>query len=348
MKRISRLLVLGAAAAAALIGSVPSAEACSRILYVGSDSLRIVGRSLDWKTPIPTNLYVYPRGIAKKGHDKPGAVTWTSRYGAVYAVGYDGGVTEGMNEKGLVINGLFCRGTVYENDSTRNLPPMSLAMFPAWILDNCATTADAVALLRKQDFNISGAEFDGGTTSTLHWGITDPTGASAMVEFDHGRINIYEGQDLPVLTNDPTYPAITAINEYWTKIGGTHMLPGTVTSADRFVRAAFFDSHVEKTADPDLGVSIVRSIMANVSVPYTYTSGEANLSATQWRSYANIRDLRYYFDVVTNDGIFYIDLAKCDLRKGAPVMKIDVSKSRLYVGEANGHLFRTAPFTPMY
>ncbi len=41
------------------------AEGCSRVLYVGSDSLRIVGRSLDWKTPIPTNIYVYPRGIKK-------------------------------------------------------------------------------------------------------------------------------------------------------------------------------------------------------------------------------------------------------------------------------------------
>ena len=47
-------------------------EACSRVLYVGNDSLRIVGRSLDWKTPIPTNLYVYPRGMKKVGNNLPG------------------------------------------------------------------------------------------------------------------------------------------------------------------------------------------------------------------------------------------------------------------------------------
>lgn len=344
---LSRFL-LGAALGAAAICGTPSADACSRILYVGDDSLRIVGRSLDWKNPIPTNLYVYPRGMAKKGHSLPGAVEWTSRYGSVYAVGYDGGVTEGMNEKGLVVNGLFCKGTVYENTSTRNRPPMSLAMFPAWILDLCATTPEAVALLGKHDFNISGATFDGGTVSALHWGITDSAGRSAIIEFADGEIKIYEGQDLPVLTNDPTYPAMTAINDYWVAKGGTHTLPGTVSSPDRFVRGYFFDHHVEKTADPDLGFSILRSIMANVSVPYTYTSGDANLSATQWRSYANLRDMRYYFDVVTNDGIFYIDLSKCDLRKGAPVMKLDVSRSRGYVGEVNSHLFKTAPFTPMY
>lgn len=324
------------------------AQACSRILYVGDDNLRIVGRSLDWKTPIPTNIYVYPRGIHKMGNSIPGSVTWTSKYGAVYAVSYDGGVTEGMNENGLVVNGLFCKDTVYDNDSTSNRPPMSLAMFPAWILDMCADTPEAVALIGRHDFNISGATFDGGTVSALHWGITDAMGRSAMIEFDHGAIRIYEGQDFRVLTNDPAYPEMNAINAYWEKIGGTHALPGTVSSPDRFVRGYFFGGHVEKTADPDLGVSITRSILVNVSVPYTYTVGEGNVSATQWRTFANIRDLRYYFDMVTNPGMFYVDLGKCDLRKGASVMKLDTSKSSDYVGDVTSKLFPTTPFTPMY
>lgn len=346
---MKKLLTRIFAAAALLVAAgTQYADACSRILYVGSDSLRIVGRSLDWKTPIPTNLYVYPRCIAKEGHSLPGAVKWVSKYGAIYAVGYDGGVTEGMNEKGLVVNGLFCKGTVYENDSTKNLPPMSLAMFPAWLLDNCANTAEAVALLEKHDFNISGASFDNGTTSTLHWGITDPTGASAVVEFDHGSIRIYTGQDITAMTNDPTFPSMNAINDYWQAKGGTHTLPGTVSSPDRFVRGYFFAHHVDPTSDPDLGFSIIRSILMNVSVPYTYTVGEANVSSTQWRSFANLRDLRYYFDVVTNPGAYYIDLSKCDLRPGASVMKLDTSKSSTFVGEANSHLFKSAPFTPMY
>lgn len=341
--------ILAIATALAAFAGIQNAEGCSRVLYVGNDSLRIVGRSLDWKTPIPTNLYVYPRGMHKAGNSLPGSVEWTSKYGAVYAVGYDGGVTEGMNEKGLVVNGLFCKGTVYTNDSTMNRPPMSLAMFPAWLLDLCADTPEAVALLKAHDFNISGATFDEGTVSTLHWGITDSQGRSAMVEFDHGNIRIYEGQDIPVLTNDPTFPQMNAINDYWVKKGGTHTLPGTVSSPDRFVRAYFFDHNVAKTGDADLGLSIVRSILFNVSVPYTYTvEGEGNVSSTQWRSFANIRDLRYYFDVVTNPGIFYVDLNKCDLRPGAPVLKIDTSKSADYVGDETSKLFKTKPFTPMY
>ena len=346
---IGRNLVLGAVAAMSAFSAAPEADACSRVVYHGDSALCIVGRSLDWKTPIPTNLYVYPRGISKVGNTTPDAVRWTSRYGAIYAVSYDGGVTEGMNEKGLVVNGLFCKGTIYVNDQTTNRPPMSLAVFVAWLLDMNSTTAEVCEVLRRHDFNISGATFDGGTVSALHWGVTDAGGNTAVIEFDHGNINIYEGDSLNILTNDPTFPQMNAINDYWKKVGGANMLPGTVKSPDRFVRASYFDSHVAKTADADLGTSICRSIVANVSVPYKYTvESEPNVSSTQWRSFANIRDLRYYFDIVTNNGLYYIDLGKCDLREGAPVMKIDNTKSMNYVGEANNHLFPVAPFTPMY
>lgn len=326
------------------------ASACSRILYVGADStLRIVGRSLDWKTPIPTNLYVYPRGMEKKSHSLEGAFSWTSKYGSVYAVSYDGGITEGMNEKGLVINGLFCKGTVYGNAQTEGRPPMSLAVFVAWLLDMNATTPEVVDVLSKHDFNISGATFDGGTVSALHWGITDAEGRSAMVEFDNGNIRIYEGQDLPVLTNDPPYPQMNAINDYWQAIGGANFLPGRVASPDRFVRGYFFDRNVQHVNDHNLAFSILRSIMVNVSVPYLYeVNGDPNVSSTQWRSYADISIRRYYFDIVTNPGVFYIDLDKCNLNKGASVMKLDTSKSSDMVGDVTDRLVVSAPFTPMY
>lgn len=348
----SNLLKAAAAAivlAASCGASAPEASACSRVLYKGLDSLMVVGRSLDWKTPIPTNLYVYPRGMAKKGSDAPGAVEWTSKYGAVYAVGYDGGITEGMNEMGLVVNGLFCKGTVYNNEDTEGRPPMSLAMFVGWLLDMNATTAECVEVLRQHNFSIGGATFDGGTVSALHWGITDASGASVIVEFDHGDIRIYDMGKYRAMTNDPNWPAMTAIIDYWENIGGKNMLPGTVTSPSRCVRANYFANHVKPVDDPKLAVAITRSIVADASVPYTYMiEGEPNLSSTQWRSYANLRDRQYYFDIVTNDGIYYVDLTKLDLYPGAPVLKLDTSRDEGLTGCANSHLRRSAPFNPMY
>ena len=151
------------------------------------------------------------------------------------------------------------------------------------------------------------------------------------------------------MTNDPNWPQMQAIISYWDKIGGKNMLPGTVSSPDRCVRGHYFVNHVEKTGDRNLGVSILRSVMGICSVPYTYTvDGEPNISSTQWRSYANLRDLVYYFDIVTNEGIFYVDLKKCNLRKGSPVLKLDTSKSGGYVGDATGRLKKDKGFTPMY
>lgn len=352
----AKLIAMAAMAVAAVFSS-EKADACSRVLYVGDSAsvaagaqpLRIVGRSLDWKTPIPTNLYVYPRGIAKVSDKGDNVISWTSKYGAVYAVSYDGGITEGMNEKGLAINGLFCKGTVYNSPEPSDAPSMSLAVFVAWMLDNYATTPEVVEALRSTPFQIGGATFDGGTVSALHWGITDAEGRCAMVEFDHGTINIYEGQDIPVLTNDPTFREMNAINDYWVKVGGINMLPGTVKSPDRFVRGYFFQGHVERTNDADLGLSIIRSILFNVSVPYKYAvETEPNVSSTQWRSFSNLRDRLYYFDIVTNPGMFYIALDKCDLRPGASVMRLDTTKSSAYVGDVTSRLERHAPFTPMY
>ena len=338
-----------ALASAILLSSSYKADACSRVLYNGNDDLRIVGRSLDWKTPIPTNLYVYPRGIHKQGNVLPGSVEWTSKYGAVYAVGYDGGITEGMNEKGLAINGLFCKGTIYVNDSTADRAPMSLAMFVAWMLDLNATTQEVVTALKRQEFTISGATFDGGTVSALHWGITDADGHCAILEFDHGKVVVYEGDSLTVMTNDPPYPQMTAIEAYWSKIGGANMLPGTVKSPDRFVRATYFNNHVKKTADPAEALAIARSILMNVSVPYLYTvESEPNVSSTQWRSFSNLRDHRYYFDIVTNLGVIYVDLNKCDLRPGAPILKFDTSKNTDCIGDITRIMQISAPFTPMY
>lgn len=350
MKNIMKLIAGGAIAAAALSPAFTiNGDACSRVLYNGTDSLKIVARSLDWKTPIPTNLYVYPRGISKIGSEDPNSVKWTSKYGAVYAVGYDGGVTEGMNEKGLVVNGLFCKGTVYNGDDSAGKAPISLAVFSAWLLDMNATTDEVIEVLKKHDFSIFGATFDGGTVSALHWGVTDASGKSIIFEFDHGKINIYDMGDYLAMTNDPNWPQMTAIIDYWNKIGGKNMLPGTVTSPDRCVRANYFAHHVKPVGDADLGVSIARSILVNACVPYTYLiEGEPNLSSTQWRSYANLRDLRYYFDIVTNPGYYYIDLQKCDLKKGAHILKLDTAENTMIVGEANKHLKKSPGFTPMY
>lgn len=348
MKTICKMLALGMIGAGAAISPFES-DACTRVIYHGADSLYIVGRSLDWRTPIPTNLYVYPKGIYKQGASTPEGINWTSKYGAVYAVGYDGGINEGMNEKGLSVNGLFCKGTVYVNNKVEKNPPISLAMIVAWMLDNCATTDEVRTLLTDTPFRVEGATFDGGTVSTLHWGVTDATGKTIILEFNDGNLEIHDPGDIRAMTNDPQWESMKAIIEYWEKIGGKNMLPGTVTSPDRCVRANYFAHHVEPVGEAQLGAAITRSVLVNACVPYTYNiEGEPNLSSTQWRSYSNLRDKLYYIDIVTNPGYYYVDLKKCDLSPKGNILKLDTGKETMLIGDITGKMVKSAGFTPMY
>ncbi len=127
------------------------------------------------------------------------------------------------------------------------------------------------------------------------------------------------------------------------------MLPGTVTSPDRCVRANYFAHHVEPVADAQLGAAITRSVLVNSSVPYTYNiEGEPNLSSTQWRSYSNLRDKLYYFDIVTNPGYYYVDLKQCDLSPKGKILKLDTSKNTELVGDVTKKMEKSEGFKPMY
>lgn len=339
---------------AALCASSPQVHACSRVVYLGDNNdIIFVGRTLDWRTPIPTSLYVYPSGMNKQSMPSGPMLKWTSKYGSVLAVGYDGGVTEGMNDRGLVMNSLFCKYSVYKeavgpSDMT---PVMSLSVMVSYFLDNFATVDEAESWLKANEFNIFGKTFDGGTVSMLHWALTDRTGTTLLMEYDGGKLRLFKGRELQVLTNDPQHESMTAINNYWKGVNGANMLPGTVRSADRFVRASFFISHVPTDFDYPKAFAAINSVMGTVSVPYGYEiEGEPNVSSTQWTSFSDITGGKYYFRFADNTGTFYINLRSLDLSPGSSVLKLDTSgHDRLeYFGDITRRLKKAEPFTPMW
>ena len=115
--------------------SATDIEACTRVVYTSDNGITATGRTLDWKSPIPTSLYIMPRGMERAGYDTGNTITWSSRYGSVVSVGYDMGVSEGLNEKGLVVNLLYLPGTIYTYaGDTRKL--MSTSVWAQYVLDN--------------------------------------------------------------------------------------------------------------------------------------------------------------------------------------------------------------------
>lgn len=336
------------------LGAAQQSDACSRVVFDNEKGIIMIGRTLDWRTPIPTNIYVYPRGVERQSMPDGNRLEWRSKYATVTAVGYDGGVTEGMNEAGLTMNGLFCKGTIYPTppedmtDKT-DRPVVSLAMIVSYFLDNFSTVAEVEDYLTDNPFYISGKTFDGGTVSTLHWAVTDTTGTTLLLEYQNGNMNLYKGKDLRVLTNDPPMPQMRAIEAYWEQVGGKNMLPGTVRSSDRFVRASYFIGHAPKDADYETAFASLQSIMGTVSVPFGYEiEGEPNLSSTQWTSISDATGGKYYFRFATSTGFLWIDMGRLQLNVGAPILKLDNTKHRGLTGCANEYLEKSPGFTPMY
>ncbi|MDE5979875.1 MAG: linear amide C-N hydrolase [Muribaculaceae bacterium] len=324
------------------------AEACTRVTYVG-DSAVVTGRTLDWRTPIPTNLYVYPRGVEKKSFNTDRSVSWTSKYGSVVSVGFDLGVNEGMNEMGLVCNLLYLPGTVYAREGDPR-PYMSTSLWAAYVLDNFATTAEAVEQLKLDQFQIDAPAMPGGAPATLHMAISDASGNSAIVEYVDGNIEIHEGVQYQVLTNAPPYQTQLDICEYWKSVGGMNMLPGTNRSQDRFTRASFYVGVLPKDATHETALAGVFGIIANCAVPTGISlPDQPEISTTQWKSVSDQRERVYYFKMTEKPAILWVDLKEFDLYPGAPIMKLDLANSKkILVGNVIKDMKRSEGFKPMY
>lgn len=347
MRLVTKISITMALMAA--IASTDDAEACTRVVYVGDNGEVITGRTLDWKEEIGTNLYVMPRGMEREGYDESNTIKWRSKYGSVVSVGYDVGVNEGMNEKGLVCNLLYLPGTVYSRPNDTR-PYISTSVWAQYVLDNFATTSEAVAELSKDKFQINAPAMPGGNATTLHMAISDASGNSAIIEYINGYISIHEGTQYQVMTNAPTYDKQLAINEYWKEIGGLKMLPGTNKSSDRFVRASFYVDALPRDTTHQMALAGVFGIINNCSVPIGISvDNQPEISSTRWRSVSDQKDKVYYFESTLSPAIIWIDLSKCDLREGASVLKLDlINNTKTLVGEMNKLMVKSKPFTPMF
>jgi len=281
-KPVLKALVL---AVSGFVLSLPLAQACTRLVYLGDDHSVITARSMDWKTDVATNLWVFPKGMQRTGEVGPSSVKWTSKYGSLIASGYDISTTDGVNEAGLAANVLWLVESEYP-PFNKDKPGLSIAAWAQYVLDNFSTVAEAVEVLKTEPFNVVTAQVPGESRlATLHLSMSDASGDSAIIEYIDGKQVIHHSRKYQVMTNSPAFEAQLAMNAYWQAIGGTVMLPGTNRSADRFARASFYVNAVPKDQDARLSLASVFSVIRNVSVPYGITTpGEPNISSTRWRS----------------------------------------------------------------
>ena len=295
---------------------------CTRVVYSGSNGMVATGRSMDWKTDMHSNLWVFPRGMKRNGETEIAS-------------------TDGMNEKGLVANLLWLPETEYPVRD-KNKPGLAITAWVQYMLDNFATVEEAVAYIDEDTFQVvSDMMPDGSRLATLHLSISD----CAIFEYIGGKLTVYHSKEYKVMTNSPTYNKQLALSEYWKSIGGLSFLPGTNRAADRFARASFYINALPETDDERIAVASVFSVVRNASVPYGISTPESpEISTTQWRTVSESKNLRYFFESSLTPNTFWVNLKDFDLSEGAPVFKLSIANGEMYHGNTAKNFKTALPF----
>lgn len=325
------------------------ALACTRVVYNGPEGRYLTGRSMDWKLPMLSNLWVFPRGMERNGAAGPRSIEWESRYGSLIVSGYDISTTDGMNEKGLVANLLWLADSEYPEDDGVT-PRLSLSMWAQYFLDQFATVEEAVAHIRNTPLHLATGEVPDqpGKLTTVHLSLSDATGDNAILEWLDGGLVIHHSREYRVMTNEPRFEDQLAITRYWQGVNARQFLPGTSRAADRFTRATYYIDAVRQSDDPRIAAASVFSVIRNASVPFGISEENApNLSTTRWRVVADHKALRYYIESAVSPNVFWVDLDQLDFSKGAPVeaLKLGVDMTAVQSGEVSHAFTASQPFT---
>ena len=99
------------------------------------------------------------------------------------------------------------------------------------------------------------------------------------------------------MTNSPAFDQQLAINTYWKGVNGLNFQPGTIGSADRFVRMSWSLGAAPKEKDPRLAVATAFSLIRSISVPLGLADPDKpNIAATIWRTVSDTGAGRYFFE----------------------------------------------------
>lgn len=260
MKGILKLLICFCA-----VYFTQSLDACTAFQLTSQDGAHVYCRSMEFGVDFKSNLLVVPREFDYKGtapENKTG-LQWKTKYGFVGMNQWISPtlVTDGMNEKGLVIGVLYLPGfTEYEKpDNARTNQTLGAWELASYLLGTCANLDDVKGALEKvlvAQQNVPEVNF----SFPLHYYIADNQGKVIVVEYVKGKRVVYDNP-VGVLTNSPSFDwhlinlsnfvnlspinvaQLQSSDDKVKPIGqgsGLLGIPGDYTPPSRFIRAALF------------------------------------------------------------------------------------------------------------
>ena len=311
---------------------------CTRALY-NSDAQVLVGRNMDFRIDLGTNIWALPKGISRRAGSSDDALTWTSSFGSVVVTSFDLMSVDGLNTQGLAGHILWLTEADYGTPD-RDRTGLPLSMWLQYFLDNFATVADAVAWIdavRPQIIPMVNP-LDG-STPTLHLALDDATGDSAIIEYTDGEPTVWHSRDYQVMTNSPSFGEQLELVATIDCFGGDRPLPGTTAAVDRFARALHYIRNLPSSDSTVQAVAGVMSVMRNTAQLFRLPDpGEPSASQTLWQTVTDLKNLRLIFQSTTRPNLIWVDLADLDLSEGAPTLKLDLVNDNALEGGYSGNV----------
>ena len=283
---------------------------------------------MDWPESTQPVLTVFPRGLARDGGKAGDTVVvtenparWTSKYGSLVTTIYGIGTADGINEAGLGAHMLYLNATDFgPRDPSK--PGVQAGLWAQYLLDNASTVAEALQLFESIQVVMVEAH---GHKANVHLAIEDATGDSGIIEFIGGKPVMHHGRQYAVMTNDPTYDEQLALlaKQDFTKPASDMPLPGNVNAKDRFQRATYYSALLPQPKNEREAAASILAIARNVSVPFGAPYKGFGIYNTEYRTAADLKARRYYFELTTSPKVIWADLATMNLDAGQPARALD-------------------------
>lgn len=302
---------------------------CTAITYTTVS--HYFGRTLDYERSFGETVTVTPRnftfnfrrnGTLKSHYAMIGMAAVVNDYPLYF---------DAANECGLSIAGLNFPSNAYYFPKIEGMDNIAPFEFIPWILSQCKNLSEARERLSK--INLINVNFSEKLPlSPLHWIIADGTGALTVESVADG-LKIYDNP-VGVLTNNPNFDYhMTHLCDYmnlthrvpenrfgdidlpmYSRGMGAMGLPGDLSSASRFVRAAFVKLNSVSGESENESVSQFFHILGAVHQQRGCVElPDGSYEITEYTSCINTDKGIYYYTTYENNCISAVDMHKCNL-----------------------------------
>ena len=303
---------------------------CTAATYHTKD--HYFGRTLDYEVSYGEEVVVTPRSFPFHFRHMGSFANHYAIIGMATVAGDYPLYYDATNEKGLSMAGLNFPGNADYKPLAEGKDNVATFELISWILGQCATVQAARAYLERM--NLADTPFSPQfPVSSLHWIIADREEAITVESVREG-IRIYDNP-MGILTNNPPFDyQMTNLTNYmsmsteppenhfsqqlkltpYSRGMGMLGMPGDLSSASRFVRAAFTKLHSISGTSESESISQFFHILGSVAQQRGCVHmGDGKYEITIYTSCCNIDRGIYYYTTYENSRITGVDMHRENL-----------------------------------